>query len=141
MSSTPIIELREYKINPQDIQTYITETSKKAELRKSLVPLRLFSLPETGGVLNIATHFYYYKDGFGGRDACRAKQSKNTEWVGYLKQARPYVFEQKSTILVEAPFLKKFPKVYGLEKESLKRSEDDESNKCIYEIRRYKLKL
>ena len=49
-------------------------TGKGIELRKSLVPLRLFSTPDTGGLLNRATHFYYYEGGMPDRDKKRGAQ-------------------------------------------------------------------
>ena len=136
----PIIELREYKLHPAHVKPYLTATVDAAEIRKSLVPLRLFTMPETGGVLNVPTHFYYYKGGFEERDACRARQSDTKEWVEYLKVARPCVLEQKSTIFVEAPLVQKFPEICGLiDVPSF--SDDVSASDCIYEMRRYKLKL
>ena len=78
-------------------------TTTSADLRKSLVPLRLFTVPETGGTLNVATHFYHYEGGFAERDKCRAAQGENLEWARYLGVARPCMIEQKSTVFVEAP--------------------------------------
>jgi hypothetical protein len=46
---TPIIELREYAIKPECSTAYVEATRKAYDLRKSLVPIRLFSFPDTGG--------------------------------------------------------------------------------------------
>ena len=138
-SVQPIIELREYKLHPAHVKPYLDATIASADVRKSLVPLRLFTLPETGGVLNVPTHFYYYKNGLEERDICRAEQGKSQAWLDYLKVARPCVQEQKSTIFVEAPLVQKFSEICGLAE--IPSFSDDSSSQCIYEMRRYKLKL
>ena len=54
-SSSPVVELREYQLIPGRAAEYMKLANDTAELRKSLVPLRLFSTPEVGGTLNMAT--------------------------------------------------------------------------------------
>ena len=134
----PIIELREYDIKPEQLKSYMEATSNAAELRKSLVPLRLFTLPETGGSLNVATHLYYYEGGLEERDEKRSQQGGNEDWVKYLKSVKPCVQRQKSAIFVEADLVKDREEICGFGNESLSRENHDE---CIYEMRRYKLKL
>ena len=53
-----IIEFRLYALQIGSALKYINATRQNASLRKELFPLRLFSLPETGGQLNLATHLY-----------------------------------------------------------------------------------
>jgi NIPSNAP len=135
---TPIIELREYAIKPECSVAYVQATSKASELRKSLVPIRLFSFPDTGGQLHTATHAYYYGGGHAERDAKRNDMAASDEWKAYLSECRPYMQTQQSNIFVEAPLVQQFDEISGLagiNKEPLAGSD------CILEFRRYKLIL
>lgn len=134
--STPIIELREYDLCTEQSVPYLQATAKAADLRKSLVPLRFFSMPDTGGQLHVATHAYYYAGGLAERDAKRGEMGKSDEWKKYLAECRPCMKSQRSNIFVEAPFVDKVDNVAGL-REVGKGVGDD----CILEIRRYNLIL
>jgi hypothetical protein len=57
----PVVELREYTLLPGGAEKYMELAEKSAPLRKSMLPLRFFGLPQTGGTLNVATHMYFYK--------------------------------------------------------------------------------
>jgi hypothetical protein len=57
----PVVELREYTLLPGGAERYMELAEKSAPLRKSMLPLRFFGLPQTGGTLNVATHMYFYK--------------------------------------------------------------------------------
>mmetsp|Transcript_17044 Transcript_17044/g.20812 ORF Transcript_17044/g.20812 Transcript_17044/m.20812 type:complete len:283 (+) Transcript_17044:137-985(+) len=146
--TNPIIELREYELIPSQVPLYTTSTTKASDLRKSLTPLRLFTMPETGGQLNVATHLYYYNGGFEERNERRAGMGSSLEWKEYLNHARTCMVSQKSTIFVEAPLVSKTEGVCGLKPGSaesqLNMLAQDGSvidQDCIYEIRRYQLKL
>jgi hypothetical protein len=106
-------------------------------LRQSLVPLRLFSLPETGGQLHVATHAYYYEGGHAERDAKRAAMVSNDDWKAYIGKCRPFADTQQSNIFVEAPLVATVPGVQGL----ANIPGDLPGDNSILEIRRYKLKL
>ena len=135
-SSSPIIERREYELYPEHSVAYVQATTEAAELRKSLVPLRFFSFPETGGQLHVATHAYYYGGGHAERDAKRGDMGKSEEWKRYLNECRPYMKSQSSNIFVEAPLVKDVEGVSGLFKVGVGAGHD-----CILELRRYKLIL
>jgi len=135
--AAPIVELREYALSPEHATTYMQATADTIELRKSLAPLRFFSLPETGGQLHKATHAYYYQGGHGERDAARKALLGNTDWKAYIEKIRPTVQAQESTIFVEAPLVNEMEKVNGLATVATSM----EGNDSILEIRRYKLKL
>ena len=147
--SAAIIELREYELKAEYATSYIQATADAAELRKSFVPLRFFSLPETGGKLMVATHMYYYNGGHTERDEKRNILAGNNEWKSYLTTCRPYVQSQQSTIWIEAPFIKDLSSrkinssasnvVHGLA--SIPEFTAENSKNSILEIRRYKLKL
>ena len=140
----PIVELREYELLPSKVQQYTESTTISSSLRKKLTPLRLFTLPETGGFLNVATHLYYYQGGFAERNEKRQLMGQSTEWKDYLKEARTYMKSQKSTIFVEAPLVDEIDGVCGLVPGSAEHILGDMSGSttdCIYEIRRYQLKL
>lgn len=136
----PLVELREYQLVPELAGQYMSLTEQSASLRKSLVPFRLFTLPETGGKLNIATHMYYYDGGHSQRDKARASMGQTPDWVEYIKAARPGVLEQRSTIFVEAPVVVNIPGVRGLANAS-DLFPSGPSASTIYEFRRYRLKL
>jgi hypothetical protein len=137
---TPIVEFREYQLAPQHVMNYVDATTKAADLRKSLVPLRMFSLPDTGGPLNVATHAYYYEGGHAQRDVARKAQGQNDDWKAYLKECRPYMQNQSSMIFVESPLVQKFEEIPGFASISESSSAAGDDN-CILELRRYKLIL
>ena len=142
-SVTPIIELREYPLHPSETQAYIKLTVNASDLRKSLTPLRMFSMPETGGLLNCATHLYYFDGGFEERNERRADMGKNQDWKAYLGKVRKCMVSQKSTIFVEAPLVKEMEGICGLspgKAEEILNSSEGGTN-SIFELRRYQLKL
>lgn len=136
---TPIVELREYELIPSKVIEYIQETTISSDVRKSLLPLRIFTMPETGGNINIATHFYYYEGGFSQRNEKRKRMGSNEDWKAYLQVARPCMVSQKSSIFVEAPIVKEFSQLSGLKAETPDQRETN--SECIFEFRRYHLKL
>ena len=103
--SAPVVELREYQLHCGSTSQYFASTEASSNLRKSLVPLRLFCSSETGAQLNVVSHFYYYEGGMQEREARRALQAKNNEWQEYLKTSRPCILQQRSEVYVEAPLL------------------------------------
>jgi hypothetical protein len=132
----PIVEIREYLLNPYMAAQYMKATTVAADLRKSLVPLRLFSLPDTGSTLNKATHMYFYSGGLPDRDAARGKAAANADWQEYLAAARPCMLEQKSKIYTEAPLPKSM--MVGMGAMSVGSAGGTDP---LYEIRTYQLKL
>ena len=58
-----------------------------AEVRKRLLPLKLFAQPETGGQLGVATHLYGYT-GHEERDARRAAAMEDPEWLAFLGETK-----------------------------------------------------
>lgn len=145
-AASPIIELREYEIAPQYVAPYTQATSDASTLRKELLPMRLFSLPETGGKLNVATHMYYFEGGYEERNQRRKNMGTNKEWNAYLSSVRPFMMNQKSTIFVEAPLVANMEGICGLKPGNieafLQKSGTNESvDSSIIELRRYQLKL
>jgi hypothetical protein len=132
----PIVEIREYLLNPYMAAQYMKATTVAADLRKSLVPLRLFSLPDTGSTLNKATHMYFYSGGLPARDAARGKAAASADWQEYLAAARPCMLEQKSKIYTEAPLPKSM--MVGMSAMSVNGAGGSDP---LYEIRTYQLKL
>jgi len=114
-------------------------TAGAAELRKNLVPLRLFTLPETGTTLSAISHFYYYENGLSEREELRGVQKDNTEWKMYLNEARPSMISQKSNIFVEAKELIDNFDLKGFKTPLI--NNNNNNNSAIYEYRRYQLKL
>ena len=144
MPARPIIELREYDLNPMYAHSYLHHTAAKADLRKKLSPLRLFVIPETGGKLNVATHLYHWRGGYRERNARKADMASSEEWREYIKKIQPALASQRSSLWMEAPFVYDMPGVVGLNMgrgESMLRMGGKYSNDAIYEVCRYKLKL
>ncbi len=102
VDAQPVVELREYTVHPQFLGDYLKVTDANADLRKSLLPLRLFGVPETGGALNVVRHFYYYAGGMAERKASRAAAMANKDWLAYVAQIRPHLSLQTSTIWIPA---------------------------------------
>ena len=144
MPARPIIEMREYDLNPMYAHSYLHHTAAKADLRKQLSPLRLFAIPETGGKLNVATHLYHWRGGYRERNARKADMASSEEWREYIKKIQPALASQRSSLWMEAPFVYNMPGVVGLNMgrgESILRMGGKYSNDAIYEVCRYKLKL
>lgn len=139
-AAVPVVELREYVLKVDEATKYLAVTEKSAELRRSLTPLRLFCLPDTGGVLNVATHFYYYSGGMKQRDEARSVAMQNADWKVYLGEARSCVLTQQSNLYVEAPLVKKF-QLCGMHSVSPVAATTSTSSSTIYEIRKYQLHL
>jgi len=134
-----MLELREYQLQPYMAGQYMLATNEAANLRKSLVPLRLFSLPDTGGQLNRATHLYYYAGGMPDRDAKRSGMAINSEWQEYLQAARPCMLEQQSQLYCEAPLPAQY--MTGLKSLTPALVGGPNNSDPIYEFRKYQLKL
>ena len=134
-----IVELREYVVNPQYIGDYMKASTEGGDLRKRLVPLRLFGTPETGDILNLAQHFYHYEC-LDERQAARNAAQADPEWQQYIATIRPHLLQQRSTILVEAPFIHDMIGLEGMAKETIV-PDDEASGPGIYELRRYKVAL
>lgn len=145
-NSRPIVEVREYELIPSEVKDYIIFTEDSSELRKYLAPLRIFAFPETGGQINVATHFYHFKDGFSERDERRAEMSKNEEWKKYLTKVKPLMQKQRTNIYEEADFVRSAEfdgKICGLKSEKGDFFSKDETcfnSKSVFEIYRYNLK-
>jgi NIPSNAP len=141
-TNRPIVELREYAIHPQHVSEYRALTQQSSDLRKSLLPLRLFSLPETGGNLHTSTHAYYYAGGHAERDSKRLLASQNDAWQSYVASVLPCMASQSSSIWMEGHFSGAASQVitYGL---ATTTPSDDTMANCrsILELRRYQLKL
>jgi hypothetical protein len=149
-SGQPIVELREYVLRPEHAASYMQATAETADLRQSLVPLRFFSLPETGGQLHVATHVYYYEGGHAERDAKRNAMGANDDWKAYVGACRPYADTQHSNIFVEAPLVQQQQQSSigllgggggGVQGLATIPGELPGGDNSILEIRRYKLKL
>jgi len=138
-----VIEIREYKLSAGGAAKWVGMANDNMELRQRNLPLRSFTMPESGGILNVGTHVYYYGEGYEERNAKRRAQQALPEWKAYLAEANACVVEQKSTLWVEAPLVKEFdlkslaPSAWPDDTESI----EAESDETIYELRRYQLKL
>jgi len=129
-------------LKPEGTAEYVKVTTEYADVRKRLVPLRLYALSDTGGMLNRASHFYHYEGGLEERELLRAAQAKDEEWKSFLAKSRPHVATQASSVWVEAPFVREAADM-GMKHETLQGSSGSNSNNSniIYELRRYNLVL
>ena len=135
-SSPPIVEIREYVLKSQWASDYIGLAANTAPVRKSLLPMRLFCVPETGGQLNVATHFYFYEGGIEQRDETRNKALQNDDWKTFLSNSKPYILTQQTNLYAEAPLVYKH-NLCGMRTEM---SANQDPN-AIYEIRKYRMQL
>ena len=133
-----LVELREYKLHPSASNSYVNSFNDSLALRERFYPLRTATLPEVGGVLNVATHSYAWS-GHEERNANRAALAATPEWKEYLAVSGPCVMEQKSQLFVEPPLVKDFG-LHGFANSSSPGS-DEANPDAIYEVRRYQLKL
>lgn len=141
-AATPIIELREFDVDPGHMTTYKKAAATVAPLREELAPLRSFSFPDTGGSLNVATQTYYFKYGHAERDEVRKTMQEDSEWQTYLEeQVNPGIQNVRSNVFVEAPLVANTDGVHGLEHVWAQGPAHEHNNQCILEIRRYHLKL
>lgn len=134
-SAQPLVELREYALHPEHAGAYLRATAAAADLRRTLLPLRLFATPDAGGALHVATHAYHYAGGHAERDARRAAAAASPAWAAYLDAARPCVQAQRASLFVEAPLVASCGG--GL---AAARAEAPAAD-CAFEMRRYKLVL
>jgi hypothetical protein len=134
-----LVELREYTLLPGRAASWSRVASDTMDLRMQNLPLRSFTLPESGGQLHIATHSYHYLGGHEEREAMRAKQAQLADWQAFLGQTREWTAAQKSTLWVEAPLVKEFG-LHSMGKAECP-GETSASASAIYELRRYQLKL
>lgn len=86
------------------------------------------------------SHWYSYEGGHQQRDEARAGMPKDSRWTQYLSEVRPYVHAQSSLLFAEAPLVKDFG-LHGFTTKTSPASLDDDAGRCIYEYRRYQLKL
>lgn len=143
-TTSPIIELRQYHLNPNSTGTYTQNTIQSSGLRKTL-PLAFFGFPETGAVpLNTAVHLYHYPGGMRQRNDDRATLAKKDEWKQYLGGVKECMMQQKSEIYVEAGLVNDFDEVTGLEywvKNDQSTADTCGNSNSIIELRKYQLKL
>lgn len=133
-----LIELREYDLVPARSAEYMSLTATTMPVRLSHTPCRLFSFPDTGGRLDVATHFYYYEGGHEMRNMALAGAASDPEWASYLATASPCVAAKHSSLFAEAPLVASTEGVCGLLGSP---AAVDSGGGCIYEVRRYRLKL
>lgn len=132
-SSSLLVELREDRLNCARAEEYSEKMNQHSDLVRSISPLRLFSLPQTGGRLDVATHLYTFGGGHKERDAVLAQR----EWQD-LKGLLPLVEERSSLLFVEAPLVADFG-LHGMQEERCPGG--DPTPETIYELRRYQLRL
>jgi len=149
-SPSPIVEMREYDLKVSEAANFWKEAAGTAELRRTMLPLRFFSRPKTGGRLHVATHAYYYQGGLEERDARRHALDGSPEWQNYQYRTKGFISEQRSNIYVEAPFVREqvFPQVKGLVRNpdttataSDTANGDNSHDIAVLELRRYQLQL
>lgn len=137
-----IVELCEDELHPSAVDKYLALNGEN----QSLIPksLRTCTLPETGGYLNVATQIHHYNGGFDERNEVMSARSLSDDWNRHMESTKPCILRQKSTIFVEAPLVSRMDDLPGLAagRTSVgKQQEENRDDDCIYEFRRYQLKL
>ena len=144
VQAVPVVELREYALKCKHVEAYLRHAADTVVTHKSPMPLRLFSLPDTGGDLNIATHFYGFAGGQAERETLHQTITEGALWADSMNQARCKTQSQRSTLFVEAPLVNAFGLSGMQQMECPSASQaggSNESTTAIYELRRYQLKL
>lgn len=142
-----IVELCEDELHPSAVDKYLTLNGEN----QSLIPksLRTCTLPETGGYLNVATQIHHYNKGFDERNEVLSARSLSDDWNRHVEWTKPCIMRQKSTIFVEAPLVGRMDGIPGLAagnvegvlRDSVGKQQESRDDDCIYEFRRYQLKL
>jgi hypothetical protein len=140
-----LIELREYKLYPHMASYFCDQVNYTMKFRQSGLPIRTFTLPESGGTLNVGTHSYYYGGGHEERDAMRAAQSARSGWRAFLAEATPCVAEAASSLYAEAKLVADFG-LYGMAPATGPGVSEGGgvatgAASSVYELRRYQLQL
>ena len=148
--SSGIFEYRTYSLLPSLVSSFVSSASSSSELRKSMLPLRLFGFTDTGGEeLNVAGHLYYYRD-IGERGERRAEAAGSEEWREFVKESRKFVRKQKSEIFNQChPDVLEAGRGLGGGWDGGSHGDDhhdddddgDDGKGVVYEIRTYNLKL
>jgi len=151
VQAVPILEVREEKVHPSLIKRYTQYIKSSTPLRNRVLPqTRLLSMPSTGDYLNKIFHLYAFKGGLQEREQLLfdlefdENNREGLSWARYLESGRSLTEEQKSSIFVEAPLVHSTKEIVGLmktEKSPVFDIVGENDKKCIYEIRKYKLKL
>jgi len=129
--------MRKYTLKPEKAGKYLSALEAYGDVRKRLLPLRLFALPETGGQLFVATHLYSYRD-IAEREEKRAKAIQDAEWLAFLSETNECLSTTESSIYVEA---KATLEACGLDGASSPGPLGDPESPGVYEFRRYQLRL
>ena len=143
-----IVELCEDELHPSAVDKYLTLNGENT----SLIPtkfLRICTLPETGGYLNVSTQIHHYNEGFDERNEVMCARSLSHDWNRHMESTKPCIMRQKSTIFVEAPLVSRMDDIPGLAagtvedvlRNSVGKEQEENRDDCIYEFRRYQLKL
>ena len=137
-SFSSLVEIRECHLKPSCAGAYLKMAEAIEPLRKQLMPLRLFAVSDTGGVLNTAFHFYCYPS-LQNREDVTKTMRESVSWTIFESDSNPFCDKQISNIYAEAPFVTK----EGYGGMGVERPGDNSSATpaAIYEIRRYQLVL
>ena len=147
-SLAAIVELCEDELHPSAVAKYLTLNGEDT----SLIPksLRTCTLPEAGGYLNVSTQIHHYNGGFDERTEVMSARSLSDDWNQHMESTKSCILRQKSTIFVEAPLVSRMDGIPGLAAGNVesvlrnsvgKHQEEYKDDDCIYEFRRYQLKL
>jgi len=133
------VELRELELKPRRVLEFVAATTERAEAMRGVLPaLRLVTLPAAGGALNVATQFRSFPGGHAERDAARASEAGDARWRELHEATVAGVRRETSSLFVEAPLVRDF-KLHGLFDAA--HPGTGPTPGCIYELRRYQLRL
>eukprot|EP00536_Pseudo-nitzschia_multiseries_P002646 jgi/Psemu1/183938/e_gw1.35.116.1 len=149
-SSQPVIELREDFLIPRHATSYFEAVSEHYSGAAAPAPppnLCFLSRQELGGDANVATHAYCYQGGLTELQEKR-KIIENDNGMQGFDDLQSYILSQRSSVYVEAPLVnEQSDYVVGLGNttktvaDNDDDDDDDDNNDCIFELRRYHLKL
>lgn len=130
-----LIELTENFLYPGETRNYLREANSAFPSNLKL-PLRTFTMPDSGGLKNVATQTFFYGGGHEERESLLSSHNA-TSWASeFGEKTDKCISQQRSTLWVEAPLVKSFGAL-GMACTSIGQA----NSTTIYEFRTYELKL
>jgi len=100
-SVVPVIELCEDRIRPQSVKEFIQKSGEMAPFEEKLLPVRLNTLPTTGGEMNLSTKMFFFEGGMEERESRRKKADADVAYQGMVGEVLKTLETQRSALFVE----------------------------------------
>lgn len=99
-----IIEERDYQLVPGKVPDYLKRYEAEGlAIQRPILGNLIGYFYTDMGELNRIVHMWGY-DNYAERERRRAELAKSEAWQAYIKTVQPFLIEQKTRILLPAPF-------------------------------------